>query len=77
MEFCLFGVFCLGFVCLHFLFGVFVWFGFLFEFFVCFGFFEDGKGTCLKNKTCAQANRQHCSVEICSPAAHCEEIQEN
>lgn len=45
--------------------------------FVCLGFFEDGKDICLKNKTCTQANRQHCSVEICSPVAHCEEIQEN
>jgi len=49
------------------------------SFFICLFFFvfEDGKGVWLKSKIGAWANRQHGSVEICSPAAYCVEIQEN
>lgn len=63
---CLFGVFVCMFEVLNVCLG-----------FCLFGFFVDGEDTCLRNKTCPQANRQHCSVEISSPAAYCEEIQEN
>lgn len=45
----------------------------LLRFFFNLIIFEDGKVPWLKSKICVQANRQHGSVEICSPVACCVE----